>query len=203
MRGVGAGIDAGGVSSACGNYSERLRDCPHRNRAHLALDGERDGFGRPRRTNMKVNEIMTSEPRTCSPETSVAEAAQLMWNADCGILPVVEDGRLAGVVTDRDMYIALATRNVRASELKIRDVASTQVIRCSPDDDVQAALARMAKARVRRLPVVGFAESVVGILSIDDIVLAAGARKGIRNDDVVGAMKDIYGHHHVPVAVAV
>jgi len=59
---------------------------------------------------MKVKEIMTKDVSTCTPDTTVAEAAHLMWEADCGILPVVEDGELEGIVTDRDMYIALATR---------------------------------------------------------------------------------------------
>jgi CBS domain-containing protein len=151
---------------------------------------------------MKVTEIMTREPRTCSPATTVAEAAQSMWNADCGILPIVEGGQLVGVVTDRDMYIALATRNARATEVTIGEVATRQVMTCAPDDDVHAALAIMAKARVRRLPVVGFANTVVGILSIDDIVLVAGPRKTIRSEDVVGALKDICGHHHEPAPVA-
>ena len=150
---------------------------------------------------MRVNEIVTTEPRTCSPETTLADAAYLMWNADCGILPVVESGQLVGVVTDRDLYIALATRNARASDLKIGDVATRQVMTCAPDDDVHTALATMAKARVRRLPVVGFANTVIGILSIDDLVLAAGNRKALRNDEVVGALKDICGHHHVPAPV--
>lgn len=150
---------------------------------------------------MKVTEIMTTEPRTCSPETTLADAAYLMWNGDCGILPVVEGGQLVGVVTDRDMYIALATRDARASELKIADVATRPVLTCAPDEDVHTALATMAKARVRRLPVIGFANSVVGVLSIDDIVLAAGNRKAIRNDEVVGALKDICGHHHLPAPV--
>ena len=60
---------------------------------------------------MKVRDIMTGEPRTCSPGTNLAAAAELMLDGDCGILPVMEDGKLVGVVTDRDMYIALATRN--------------------------------------------------------------------------------------------
>ena len=66
---------------------------------------------------MKVKDIMTGEPRVCSPETNLAAAAALMLDGDCGILPVMEDGKLVGVVTDRDMYIALATRNKRASEV--------------------------------------------------------------------------------------
>ena len=60
---------------------------------------------------MHVKDIMTPDPRVCSPGTNLAAAAELMLDGDCGILPVVEDGKLVGVVTDRDMYIALATRD--------------------------------------------------------------------------------------------
>jgi len=71
---------------------------------------------------VKVKEIMTAEPRTCSLGTNLAAAAALMLDGDCGILPVVDDGQLVGVVTDRATYIALATRNKRASEITVREV---------------------------------------------------------------------------------
>ena len=82
---------------------------------------------------MKVKNLMTSRPRTCGRSTNLAEAAALMLDADCGILPVVDDqGKLVGVVTDRDMYIALATRNKLASQLTIGEVARSQVFTCGP-----------------------------------------------------------------------
>jgi len=148
---------------------------------------------------MKISDIMTTEVRHASPDTSVAAAAALMLDGDCGILPVVDAGRLVGVVTDRDLYIALATRNVLASDLRVGDVARTGVWTCGPDDDVQAALATMKEHRVRRLPVQGFGGSVLGMVSMNDILLAAGARKPVRNDEVVGTLQAICAHHH-PVA---
>jgi CBS domain-containing protein len=120
---------------------------------------------------MKVRDIMTSEPRTCSLDTNVAAAAQLMLDGDCGILPVLEQGRLVGVVTDRDLYIALATRDMRASQLSIGDVVQAPVHTCGPDDDIQAALGTMKQHRVRRLPVEGFGGTVLGIVSMNDILL--------------------------------
>jgi CBS domain-containing protein len=152
---------------------------------------------------MKVKDIMTAGPKTCTPETTVAEAATLMWEGDCGILPVVDDGELVGVVTDRDMYIALATRDARASELRVGAVATTKVATCEPEDDVHAALATMKQARVRRLPVVGFGGTVLGIVSMNDIVLAAGASAPVRSTEVVEALQAICAHHHpVPHVVA-
>lgn len=156
-----------------------------------------------RTDTMKVKDLMTTDVRTCTPDTTVAAAANLMWEADCGILPVVDDGRLLGVVTDRDMYIALATRNMRAADLTVGAVATNTVATCTPEDDVRTALATMKEHRVRRLPVIGLANTVLGILSMNDILLAAGVEKGVRNEAVVCALKAICGHHHpVPQVIA-
>lgn len=146
---------------------------------------------------MKIKDIMTSDPKTCSPGTSLASAAELMLNADCGILPIVDDGRkLVGIVTDRDMYIALATRNRLASELTVGEVARTNVFTCGPDDDVHSALATMKQHHIRRLPVEGFGRTVAGIVSMNDILLAAGPRKAVHNDEVVDTFQAICAHHH-------
>jgi CBS domain-containing protein len=144
---------------------------------------------------VKVKDIMTGEPRTCSLDTNLAEAAALMLDGDCGILPVMDDGQLVGVVTDRDMYIALATRNTRASELTVREVVQAPVHSCGPDDDVQAALETMKQYCVRRLPVAGFAGTIMGIVSMNDIVLASGPRKPVRESEVVSTLRAICAHH--------
>jgi CBS domain-containing protein len=152
---------------------------------------------------MKVKDLMTTDVKTCTPDTTVAEAAHLMWEGDCGILPVLDDGELVGIVTDRDMYIALATQNQRASRLKVGAVATKKLATCAPEDDVHAALATMRQARVRRLPVVGFGGTVLGILSMNDILLAAGAGKEVASEDVVQTLQAICAHHHpVPHVIA-
>jgi CBS domain-containing protein len=142
---------------------------------------------------MKVKDLMTRDPATCTPDTTVAEAAHLMWEQDCGILPVVDDGALVGVVTDRDMYIALATRNERAAGLRVGAVASQNVATCVPEDDVREALITMKRQRVRRLPVVGFGTTVVGILSINDIL--HGARDAVPAQEIVDTLQTICGRH--------
>lgn len=145
---------------------------------------------------MKIKDIMTREPATGSPTTNLATAAKLMLDADCGILPVVDDdGKLVGVVTDRDLYIALATRNRLASQVTVGEVARSKVFTCGPDDDVESALQIMRQHRVRRLPVEGFGGTVAGIVSMNDIVLAAGARKPVRNEAVVETLQAICAHH--------
>jgi len=148
---------------------------------------------------MNVKDLMTTDPRTCAPDTNLAAAAALMLDGDCGILPVVDDGRLVGVVTDRDMYIALATRNQQASRVTVGEVAQTPVITCGPEDDVHEALAKMKRHLVRRLPVEGFGGTVIGVISMNDILLAAGARAPVRDAEVVNAFQTICAHHH-PVA---
>ena len=145
---------------------------------------------------MKVKDIMTAKPTTCSPGTNLAAAAALMLDADCGFLPVVDGGKLAGVVTDRDMYIALATRNKLASQVTAGEVARKNVLTCGPEDDVHAALETMREHRVRRLPVEGFGGTVLGIVSMNDILLGAGPGMGIRPDKVVDTFQAICAHHH-------
>lgn len=150
---------------------------------------------------MKVREIMTVQPKAASRDTTLAAAAHLLWGADCGVLPVVDAGKLVGVVTDRDMYIALATRNKPASQLTVGDVVAGKVWACGPDDDVHAALDTMATRRIRRLPVTQDG-ALVGIVSMNDLVLAAGADKPVQNDEVVAALKAICAHHAAPAAAA-
>jgi CBS domain-containing protein len=143
---------------------------------------------------MKVREIMTAASTMCTPDTTLAEAANLMWQLDCGVLPVVDDGELVGIVTDRDMFIALGTRNTRAALLRVGAVATTNVVTCRADDEVEVALSTMKEARVRRLPVVDPSRKLIGILSLNDIVLAAGDSKPVRDRDVMDALRSICAH---------
>lgn len=151
---------------------------------------------------MKIKDVMTAAPRTCSLSTSLAAAAALMLDGDCGILPVVEDGKLVGVVTDRDMCIALATRNARASEVAIGEVVQSPVYTCGPDDDVRVALETMKQHRIRRLPVEGFGGTVLGVISMNDLLLAAGAKKAVRDTEVAETLRAICAHHHPTPRIA-
>jgi CBS domain-containing protein len=150
---------------------------------------------------MKIKEIMTKQPKTASRDTTLAAAAHLLWGEDCGILPVVDGGKLVGVVTDRDMYVALATRNKPASQITVGEVSTGKVWACKPDDDVHAALDAMASQRVRRLPVTQDG-ALVGVISMNDLVLAAGADKEVRSDEVVATLKAICAHPATPAAGA-
>ena len=147
---------------------------------------------------MKVHDIMTRNPLTCTPDTTAAEAAHLMWEADCGILPVINDGGIDGVVTDRDLYVALATRNEPASNLRVGAVTTKSIVTCAPDNDVHQALALMKQERVRRIPVVE-GGALVGIVSINDVVRSAGGE--VTSDQVLDALKAICAHQPSLVGV--
>jgi CBS domain-containing protein len=146
---------------------------------------------------MKVQELMTNDVCVCGPETNLAEAAVLMWGYDCGILPVVaDDGKVIGAITDRDICMAVATRNQLASEIKVSEVMSGAIHACRAADDVKQALKVMEREQVRRLPIVNNDGKLQGILSIRDIVLRAEDGHGKRHselshEDTVGALKAI------------
>ena len=146
---------------------------------------------------MKVREVMTRKAIYCGPESTLEEASFLMRKHDCGFLPVIGDGgNVIGVVTDRDMCIALGTRNRKPSDVRVWDVMPHKLFTCMEGDDVHCALKTLRGARVRRLPVIDRDGSLGGIVSIDDIVLHAREpilRKDISYADVENTYKAIRG----------
>jgi CBS domain-containing protein len=144
---------------------------------------------------MKVGDVMTNSPASCSPETNLAAAVEILWNRNCGVLPIVDsNAKLVGVVTDRDICVALGTRNQLPSEITVREVASGKVVAGRPDDDLRKALAIMAEAKVRRLPIVDAAGKLQGILSIADILLRTGMERSAEfpAEDVVKTLKIVH-----------
>jgi CBS domain-containing protein len=148
---------------------------------------------------MTVKDVMTEQVTTCRPETNLATAVALMWENDCGVLPVLADtGELAGIVTDRDICIALGTRNRLPSEITVREVMETTTLICKATDDIRSALQIMRVAKVRRLPVIGENGLLEGVVSLSDIVLSArrgllmaGSATGVSNGDLVPALQEI------------
>lgn len=152
---------------------------------------------------MKISELMTPDPVTCQPATNLAEAAALMLHGDCGILPVVENGKIRGVVTDRDLFIALGTRDRQPSTLTVADVMHGPLFSCSPADDVEEVLKIMKAHAVRRVPVEGFGGRVLGIVSMNDIVLAADrTTKSVLGAEVVETLQAICAHHQPAIRIA-
>ena len=143
---------------------------------------------------MQVREIMTMEPTGCTPLTSLAVAASRMAEANCGILPVVNDkGVLVGVITDRDICLALSRTNRNALNVSVREVMTQKVVSVQPSDDLRQALARMRAARVRRVPVVDEAGHVTGLLSLDDVVGRRPPVGDLGAREIVETLHDVCG----------
>jgi len=126
---------------------------------------------------MKVSEVMTKSPAYCSADTNLGAAAEIMWKHNYGFLAVVSPQQnVVGVTTDRDMCIAMATRNRLPGQVTVQEISSVATYSCRPDDDVQAAMDIMAAKKVRRLPVINAAGKLEGILSVDDVILRTGSQ---------------------------
>jgi CBS domain-containing protein len=156
---------------------------------------------------MKVREVMTKNASFCGPESTLEEASFLMQKHNCGFLPVVGDGgNVIGVVTDRDLCIALGTRNRKPSDLRAWDVMPRQLFTCTEQDDVHCALKTLRAARIRRLPVIDRDGSLVGVLSIDDIVLHAReqlVRKDISYSDLEDTYRAVQGRPSIACTAGV
>jgi len=118
-----------------------------------------------------VQEAMTPNPRSITPDTTVQEAAGLMKTEDVGALPIVEDGRLTGVVTDRDIAIR-AVADGLGTDTAVRDLASQDIVTIDPQQSLEEAARLMAEHQVRRLPVVEEDGNLVGMLAQADVAQA-------------------------------
>ena len=119
---------------------------------------------------MKVKKLMQADLAACSPDAPIAEAAKIMWERDCGFIPVVEDGALAGVLTDRDICMSALMTGLPLGLIRVREVMSDEVQTCGPDDDVNAVHAILRDSQIRRLPVVGDEGELLGVISLNDLV---------------------------------
>ena len=120
---------------------------------------------------MKVAELMTDEVRACSIHESVNAAARIMWENDCGCAPVVDGhGRLAGMVTDRDICMAAYTQGLPLEAIPVERVMSAKVVSCSRTDNLETAHRLMRSHEIHRMPVLDSRGRLVGILSLSDVV---------------------------------
>lgn len=138
---------------------------------------------------MKVEQLMSQPVSRCRPTDSLAAAARLMWDHDCGALPVVaEDDRLVGMITDRDVCMAAYTRGERLADITVANAMAREVYTCGPDSSVEAAEQLMRRKRIRRLPVVRDGDHVVGVISVTDLEREA-ARSRESNGSSRGGME--------------
>lgn len=148
---------------------------------------------------MRVKDIMTASVHSLESTDTIADAARRMAEHDVGALPILGDGKLVGIVTDRD----IAVRGVAASisrNAPIRRVMSENVATCAPDDDIETVLALMSREQIRRMPVCNDREELVGIVALADLAEHDPDKK-----EVTEALADICEpsgmHSQVPVLV--
>jgi len=140
---------------------------------------------------MRVGECMTRDVRIASPEQTIREAALAMAECDAGFLPVGENDRLVGIITDRDIAVRGVAEG-KGPDAKVRDVMSPEVRYCFEDQSVAEVLRKMADIKVRRLPVINRAKRLVGIISLGDL---ATNGETIRSGEALGDIATPGGAH--------
>lgn len=145
---------------------------------------------------MKTRDVMTRQVHTCLPDTNLGLAAMQMYEGDFGVLPVVADGgQVVGMITDRDICMAAASRNEAPSAILVEEVMTREVHSCSPDDEIHRALKTMQERRVRRIPVIEKGK-IMGLLSLNELALKArsGTSSELSAQDVEETLKEISSH---------
>jgi CBS domain-containing protein len=136
---------------------------------------------------MKVERIMTADVKTCGPFEPLSAAVKIMWDVDCGIVPVVDPAnRVVGVLTDRDICIACWSHDAKPSTLLVNGTMTTDVKTCHVGDSIAAAEEVMKTHQVRRLPVTDKQGRIAGIISLNDITREAERERerGVKRTDV-------------------
>ncbi len=129
---------------------------------------------------LRCRDIMTRDVTTCTPETSIREVADRLEDENVGSLPVVENGRLIGIVTDRDIVCRVLAEGMDTRTATVREAMTEDIVTCSPDEMVVEAIHKMGEHQVRRLPVCDSNGRIRGILSLGDLALEA------ENDQDIG-----------------
>jgi CBS domain-containing protein len=144
---------------------------------------------------MKVRNVMTEEVRTVKATDALSGAAMTMWDRDCGVVPVIDDERhVIGVITDRDICMAVSMRDAAASAIPVSSTMSRVVYTVNPEDDIQDALDIMSDHQLRRLVVVDADGTLSGILSVGDIVRHSDkgkSRKHVAHKDAMKMLKAV------------
>ncbi len=141
---------------------------------------------------MNVQDIMKDDVATCRPWSNLAEVAMMMWNHDCGVIPVLsEHDTVTAVITDRDICMAVATQHRRAEEIAVSDITNGHLYTCRPDDAVSDVLQVMQDHKVRRLPVIDGNGHLLGMVSLNDVIVASHTTKTPSYAEVIRTLKAI------------
>jgi CBS domain-containing protein len=127
---------------------------------------------------MNVREVMSRDVKIASPEDTLQHAAELMVDIDAGVLPVGENDRLVGMLTDRDITIRAVAKGKAPDRTKVRDVMSPEIKYIYEDESLEDAAENMGNLQIRRLPVLNREKRLVGIVSLGDLALKKKAKAG-------------------------
>jgi len=119
--------------------------------------------------SLTAADLMTASPRTCSSFSSVLEAVMIFRDADCGAVPILDDGKPSGVLTDRDVALALATYGERLPGLSVSEIMTKGVVAVAPDDPLGEVVERFGQDGVRRLLVIDAQGQLVGVIAWSDV----------------------------------
>jgi CBS domain-containing protein len=124
---------------------------------------------------MLVSEVMTAQVAAATPRNTISEVARMMAKVESGAIPVTDDGKVVGLITDRDIVLRVVAEDLPASTA-VADVMTTGVETCKEGDNVADATARMGSRQIRRLVVLDERGGLAGMLSLGDIALDYGAK---------------------------
>ena len=122
---------------------------------------------------MQISEIMSSNVKLASPNQSIREIARIMAECDCGAVPVGDNDRLVGIITDRDIAVRAVAAG-KSPDTPVREVMSRGVLYCYEEEEIDDVASNMADIKVRRLPVLNEKKRLIGIVSLGDIAMADG-----------------------------
>lgn len=153
---------------------------------------------------MKISDLMTRDVATLEPDASAFDAARLMWDRDCGFLPVIHplSRAVLGVVTDRDVCMASYTQGVPLRDIPVNRIMSRSVVTCSVSDDLERAHAKLRGHQIHRLPVVDELERIVGVISLNDLARHAVRQRGPGSASEKSAIAETLGLVNTPRGTA-
>jgi len=132
---------------------------------------------------MKVDDIMTRDVRSCSPDESLGSAAQIMWEMDCGAVPVVDaERRVIGMITDRDICMASHLQGVILSDASVASAMARDIKCCGPHDSPATVQALMQQYKIRRVPVIDAQRRLIGIVTLADLAYIMGSSQTLGGD---------------------
>ena len=126
---------------------------------------------------MRIEDVMVTEVETIEPSATLVDAAHRMRDANVGMLPIVEGGRVSGVITDRDIVVRAVARDVNPASVRVADCATSEPVCAQPDWDLEHAMTVMADRQIGRLPVVDAAGTLVGVVTLSSLALRSHERE--------------------------